>query len=103
LIAASKKRVIIISGDRHIAEFSKIDLPGLGYPLYDFTSSGITHTWAESWVEHNPYRVGDLIIQKTFGLIRIDWSSKAPKVTLQIKGLAHANYAERVIDFNATK
>jgi alkaline phosphatase D len=103
LIEASKKRVIIISGDRHVAEFSKIDLPGLGYPLYDFTSSGITHTWAEPWVEHNPYRVGDLVIQKTFGLIQIDWSGKAPKVSLQIKGLAHATYAERVIDFNLAK
>jgi alkaline phosphatase D len=103
LIGASKKRVIIISGDRHIAEFSKIDLPGLGYPLYDFTSSGITHTWSEPWVEHNPYRVGDLVIQKTFGVIRINWTGKLPKVTMQIKGLAHANYAERVIDFNSVK
>jgi alkaline phosphatase D len=103
LIAASKKRVIMISGDRHIAEFSKIDLPGLSYPLYDFTSSGITHTWAEPWTEHNPYRVGELVIQKTFGVIKIDWQGKAPKVTMLVKGLGHATYAEQTIDFGTTK
>ncbi len=100
LIAASKKKVVIISGDRHIAEFSKIELPGLKYPLIDFTSSGITHTWSESWEESNKHRVGDLVIQKTFGILKINWSGKEPKVTMQARGLAKAPYAEYVLDFN---
>ncbi len=45
LLAKLKKNVIIISGDRHISEFSKINLPELDFPLYDFTSSGLTHSW----------------------------------------------------------
>ncbi|NOS91480.1 MAG: alkaline phosphatase family protein [Cyclobacteriaceae bacterium] len=100
VIAASKKRVVIVSGDRHIAEFSKIELPGMKYPLIDFTSSGITHTWSESWVELNKYRVGDLVIQKTFGLLKINWTGKEPKVTMQVRGLAKASYAEYILDFN---
>lgn len=100
VIAASNKRVIIVSGDRHIAEFSKMELPGMKYPLIDFTSSGITHTWSESWEELNKYRVGDLVIQKTFGVLKINWSDKAPKVTMQVRGLAKSPYAEYVLDFN---
>jgi alkaline phosphatase D len=103
IIEASKKRVIIISGDRHIAEFSKIGLPGLNYPLYDFTSSGMTHTWSEPWEEHNPYRVGELVIQKTFGVLKVDWSGKLPRVTMQIKGLKDATYLECVLDYNTAE
>jgi len=99
LIASATKRVLIISGDRHIAEFSKIRLPGLSYPLVDFTSSGMTHTWSEFWKEDNRYRVGDLVIQQTFGLISIDWAGSSPKVTLQIKGLGGVTYGHQLIVF----
>ncbi|MBT8312605.1 MAG: alkaline phosphatase family protein, partial [Flavobacteriaceae bacterium] len=38
MIAASGARgVIILSGDRHISEFSSKNIPGLPYPLLDFT------------------------------------------------------------------
>src|SRR5690606_22233913 len=39
------QRVIMLSGDRHISEFSQINLSDLSYPLIDFTSSGLTHTY----------------------------------------------------------
>jgi len=68
-----EKKVILISGDRHIAEISKITLPGLPYPLYDFTSSGLTHSWQNAQEEPNRHRVSDLIIGLNFGLISIDW------------------------------
>jgi len=86
VLTAAKKNVLIISGDRHIAEFSKVNLPGAVNPLYDFTSSGLTHTWPEKWVEANRNRVGELVIQKNYGIIKIDWSKKDYKVTLQIRG-----------------
>ena len=37
---------ILLSGDRHISEFSALQVEGLDYPLYDVTSSGLTHTWS---------------------------------------------------------
>jgi len=44
LIGTSGARgVMILSGDRHISEFSKSTPDGLDYPLIDFTSSGLTH------------------------------------------------------------
>ena len=88
LLAAIKpKPVMFISGDRHIAEVSKIDLPGLDYPLYDFTSSGLTHTWGMAWGEPNRYRVDSLIIRKNFGLIQLDMKSGKPIVTLEVRGV----------------
>lgn len=99
VIAASRKKVMIISGDRHIAEFSKVDLPGADYPLYDFTSSGITHTWPEKWVEENRHRVGNIIIEKNFGIIRIDWAKKDFKVTLEIRGKDNQVFQQQEITF----
>ena len=73
-----------LSGDRHIGEVSKIELEGYG-PFYDFTSSGLTHSWG-SGTEPNQHRVGNLVVDKNFGVIRIDWSQDSPKVTFEIKG-----------------
>jgi alkaline phosphatase D len=103
LIASSQKNVLIISGDRHIAEFSQLEHPDIAYPLVDFTSSGLTHTWSEVWEEKNRHRVGDLVIQKTYGLIKVDWSSGAPKVLLQSRGLKGALYGEQTIRFPIRK
>lgn len=80
------KRVLIISGDRHIAEISRLDLPGLKYPLYDITSSGLTHTWSEAWIEKNPYRIGELVMQKNFALLEIFWEKPAPRIHVSIHG-----------------
>jgi len=91
---------LFISGDRHIAEISKVTLPGLKYPLYDFTSSGLTHTWSEPSGESNALRVGELIIQKNYGLIFINWNKKDPMVTLQVRGNNNALFAEEKIDFS---
>lgn len=94
LIAASgAARVFIISGDRHIAECSRIQKPNMKVPLYDITSSGLTHTWPAVRTEENPDRVGDLIVKRNFGLIRIDWSTAGPKVSVEIRGHDAAPYA----------
>ena len=99
------KNTFIISGDRHIAEVSKMKVPGLSYELYDFTSSGLTHTWSDLTMrkELNQNRVGDLIIQKTFGLLEIDWTGKQPKVNLQIRGYKNALYEKQVIAFSPVR
>ena len=76
--------VIILSGDRHISEFSKITLPGLSYPLIDFTSSGLTHVYSSYSGEPNPYRIGEVIAEKSFGLLILNLSSN--EVHMQMVG-----------------
>lgn len=77
---------VLISGDRHISELSKMDLEGLDYPLYELTASGMTHTWSLGDSEPNKYRVGELIVALNFGLLYIDWSSPRPKLTVEVRG-----------------
>ena len=76
---------IVISGDRHTAEISRLDA-GLGYPLYDITSSSLnqSHVWRS---ELNAHRVGGMYYDENFGVISIDWSEKDPTVRMQIRDL----------------
>ncbi len=80
------RNLLILSGDRHIAEMAKMDLEGYG-PLYEITSSGLTHTWSSGKSEANKYRVDDnLIIHKNYGLLLIDWNTDEATLRVQIKG-----------------
>ena len=75
--------LIIISGDRHIAEISKLDDPGLSYPVYEVTSSGLTHSWHDFTHEPNRHRIGQVFAEKNFGTIDIQWTSD-PEVVLRV-------------------
>jgi alkaline phosphatase D len=87
LIADSgAKGVILLSGDRHIAEISKTEVPGMNYPLYEITSSGLTHVYSGRNTEPNKYRLGELIKQLNFGLMHFSWGDNSIKVEMQVKG-----------------
>ena len=89
---------LLISGDRHIAEVSALQLEGMSKPLYDFTSSGITHTWKRINTEANKHRKGELIIKRNFGVIRIDWNDQnQPKITLEVRGLDNELFLQQEI------
>ncbi|MBC5992702.1 alkaline phosphatase D family protein [Pontibacter cellulosilyticus] len=100
LIAASNaKGVILVSGDRHIAEISKTTPPGMSYPLYEVTSSGMTHVYSGNVVEPNKYRVGDLIKQLNFGVLNFHWNDKQVKVEMLIKGEENKNLLEHTVTY----
>lgn len=72
--------VILLSGDRHMAELSRVD-GVLDYPLYDVTASSL-NTSGHPWNEKNEHRVGSIQRQSNYGQINIDWDSK--KLTIEI-------------------
>ncbi|MDF0715803.1 alkaline phosphatase D family protein [Muricauda sp. 334s03] len=85
MIAQSKaKGVMILSGDRHISEFSRNDVAGLSYPLVDFTSSGLTHSYSSFSGEPNQYRVGEVVSDKSYGVIAFDFEKK--EADMKMKG-----------------
>lgn len=85
MITKSKaKGVIVLSGDRHISEFSKANIKGMSYPLIDFTSSGLTHTYSNFTSEPNNNRVGEVVSSLSFGLLKFNFSTKT--VTMQMRG-----------------
>ena len=77
--------VVILSGDRHLAEIS-LDTKAVGYPLYDITSSGLNQgskNWREP--EANRNRVAAMPYGDNFGMVLIDWSGDDPKLKLQVR------------------
>lgn len=93
----SKKGVFFLSGDVHVAEVNRVSCPALGYPLYEYTSSGLTHAWSaplqkQAWwllmMGHTRLGGGalaqpatqpdgnDLYQGKNWGLVHIDWAEK---------------------------
>ncbi|NND11451.1 MAG: alkaline phosphatase family protein [Flavobacteriaceae bacterium] len=80
--------VMILSGDRHISEFSKVALDGLVYPLIDFTSSGLTHSYSNFSGEPNQHREGRVVSEISFGILKFNFKDK--KVTMQMRGEGNA-------------
>ena len=99
IVKTSPARPIILSGDRHIAEFSKIELEGLDYPLYEFTSSGLTHTWSRNEPEVNTHRIGDMVINKNFGLIVIEHNTNKINISLEVRGSTNEVLEQTQLNF----
>ena len=87
--------VLVLSGDRHLAEISRV-LPttenGLRYPLLDITSSSLnapsgnfTKAGTRFRNEINSHRVGLQYFDTNSGAILIDWNQPDPVIRLQIK------------------
>jgi len=97
LISSSKaKGVIILSGDRHIAEISIDSIPNIPYPLIDITSSGLTHSYTSFSGEANPYRVGNVVSDKNFGILKFDFKSNT--VQMEIRGennILYESYSQK--------
>ena len=84
--------VIVVSGDRHSAEISKIPAgdDALPYPLYDLTASSLNQP---KRVDHddepNRHRLGERFHGANFGTIEIGWEAAGdgapPPVTLTIR------------------
>jgi alkaline phosphatase D len=80
--ASGAKGVIVLSGDKHYLEVSRRDV-GLGYPLYDFTSSPMSAP--PEPLEANLYRdmPSSSISEHNFGLITIDWGAPDPTLLFE--------------------
>lgn len=86
LATTQAKGVMLVSGDRHIGEFSKMEVEGLDYPVYEITSSGLTHSSINNTSEYNPYRIGPLVNQKHFGVFTFTEKAKTLSVKVELKG-----------------
>jgi alkaline phosphatase D len=92
---------ILISGDRHLAEISKIKLNKSGKLLYDITASGLTHSYEKVLEkgEPNAHRVGEKITgKKNFALFRIDWAASPPQIKVEVRGLESELMFEEIIE-----
>jgi len=85
IVNSRAKGVLLISGDRHLSEISSVHVDDLKYPLYDFTSSGLTHSYEAYTFEPNAYRKSKVINVKNFGIIKFNLQSNT--LTMELRGL----------------
>lgn len=97
ILSSQAKNVIILSGDRHISEISKKEIGDNNYPLIDFTSSGLTHSYSKFSGEENPYRVSKVVFQKSYGLVKFDFESK--KVRMEMRGDNHELFEKYLMQY----
>jgi len=83
LVTSKAKRVLFLSGDRHISEISKAEFPNLNYSLFDFTSSGLTHTYEAFVSETNSHRISKVIVDKNFGILKFNLESNSIKMEIR--------------------
>ncbi|WP_019038050.1 alkaline phosphatase D family protein [Psychroflexus tropicus] len=83
LIDNDLKNILFLSGDRHISEFSQKPIEGLDYPLTDFTSSGLTHAYASFDGEPNPYRVGEVTAETSYGIVDLDLINETAEIKIK--------------------
>ena len=69
-----------ISGDTHYGEISKLNT-NVPYPIWDFTSSGITEVWPV--LPPNDLRIGEAYRERNFGLMEINWQTNT--ILVQIR------------------
>lgn len=90
--------VVLLSGERHLAEISSLQVKGRPQPVYEVTSSGLTHTVGRDYIPAaNQYRVGDVITKENYGLIQIDWEKR--EVALQVLGERNHTYLSQTLSF----
>ncbi len=77
IVSTQVKNPIILTGDRHLSEVSKINWQG--QDIYDITASGLTHSFSGNQ-EYNSHRVGQLLTDESFSTMTIDWSKKSATV-----------------------
>ena len=112
--------VVVISGDRHLAELSALTpADGVPYPLYDLTTSGLnlvvpkkpepkvgeakepeTKPAAPKKPQVNRYRLHERIYTgSNFGLLRMQWDGPNPSLRLEACGLEGQVVISRDIPF----
>lgn len=89
------KGVVLISGDRHFGDISRLDQGPAGYPLYELTSSGMNSAGA-GWKEVNSHRaIEESFHEDNFGLIKMNWAGATPTVRLELRDV-NGNIARHV-------
>ncbi|MEO9485159.1 MAG: alkaline phosphatase D family protein [Ekhidna sp.] len=85
LIAKTNAPLILLSGDRHLSEISKMNITGYQHPLYEFTSSSLNSP-AGKEKDTNQYLIKKKIHESNFALLSIRWVSNNPVLDIVYQG-----------------
>jgi hypothetical protein len=79
--------LILLSGDRHLAEISQLPAEVTGYPLTEITSSALTQSGGSNSTEVNKHRIGENYTMNNFGSLTVDWSRTPALITASIHNI----------------
>ncbi len=97
IIAKSKKQgIMFLSGDIHCAEMSVNSSVDLNYPIYDFTSSGLTHSHLSPKIFKNSYKLKKASCSLNYGLITINWNTPIT-IKVEMKDIQNFTLQEKTI------
>ncbi len=80
------KNIVLISGDRHMAEVSAIAVDA-EHLVYEITSSGLTHTWTLGDFEPNIFRIREFFPVKNYATLDIYKQGDILSVNSKIKSI----------------
>ena len=84
LIASTQSNgTILLSGDRHFGEISRLEDVWRGQTLYELTTSGLTHSYKNFRGEMNQLRVGEPFAELNFGTLLIDWNRRSIEIAIR--------------------
>jgi alkaline phosphatase D len=84
LIASTQSNgTILLSGDRHFGEVSRLEDVWRGQTLYELTTSGLTHSYKIFRGEMNQLRVGEPFAELNFGTLLIDWNRRSIEIAIR--------------------
>ena len=89
--------VLFLTGDVHYSEISKLETKG--YPLYDFTASGLSSTW--HFATPNSNRIEGPVMDNHFGLLTIDWMPENPVIKMETWDISDNQRLEYTIDLES--
>lgn len=92
--------VVFLTGDVHYAEISRLDYSGL-YPIYDFTSSGLSSTW--HFATPNCNRIEGPVMENHFGLLTVDFEAEKPFLKTEIWDIKNNQRLEYSLKLNEIK
>jgi alkaline phosphatase D len=101
-------RVVVISGDRHLAELSALPpADGIPYPLYDLTTSGLNQARepdpkaVPKKPQPNRHRLHERpYTGSNFGLMRVNWDGPNPSLRLEVCGITGEVVLSRDLPFS---
>jgi len=106
--------VIFLSGDVHYAEFMKHPCPKrVGYNLYEFTSSGLTHFVSDNipfggqlfneLFTHTFNGPTDRYMGNNFGIIKLDFGGEEPRAIMMAKNSHGTTMLEKEIRYEEVR
>jgi alkaline phosphatase D len=66
--------------------------------LYYFIYTATTFS-RSSTSEANKFRVGDMIVKRNFGLLKVQWEGSKPTVTMEVRGLQNELFQTIIVKY----